>query len=239
ARGGWLDFLDLHPQRPITALSEAFACVSHLLSQNKAPYAGEIFSLAGGESLRWQIDYPNPPYLLGSWGSKTIQACIDQISEVKLGGTANPAVIPSMQDRIVTAATEAGRDPGSVALVAGAVTVVDEDGAAAKALARREAALYLPIIATLDPTLALEPELLDRINQAAARYDFDQAGAYISDDLLQQLAFAGTPDEVAEQALKLFEAGVGRVEFGTPHGLTTAEGLRLLGERVLPALRQT
>ena len=35
----------------------------------------------------------------------------------------------------------------------------------------------------------------------------------------------------------LFEAGATRVEFGTPHGLTAARGIELLGRRVLPAVR--
>ena len=43
-------------------------------------------------------------------------------------------------------------------------------------------------------------------------------------------------NQVAEQAQRLLAVGASRVEFGTPHGLTPQEGLRLLGERVLPAL---
>ena len=78
---------------------------------------------------------------------------------------------------------------------------------------------------------------LGRIKAAAARYDFAAAGALISDDLLRCFAFAGTPQEVADHAAALFAAGAGRVEFGTPHGLSAESGLRLLGERVVPALR--
>jgi len=115
--------------------------------------------------------------------------------------------------------------------------VVDLDGKAARRQARREAALYLSIISELDHSLNLDPELLDRIKAATAAYDYEQVASYISDDLLRRLAFAGTPDEVATQAAELFEAGAQRVEFGTPHGLSKDEGLRLLGERVLPALR--
>ena len=85
--------------------------------------------------------------------------------------------------------------------------------------------------------MTIEPELLARLQAAADRYDFDAAGALISDELLARFALAGTPAEVAAQAEALFDAGAARVEFGTPHGLTTAEGLRLLGERVLPAVR--
>ena len=97
----------------------------------------------------------------------------------------------------------------------------------------------MPIIAQLDHTLAVEPERLERINTATAAYDFDRAARDISDDLLSRLAFAGTPEQVAAQAEALYAAGATRVEFGTPHGLTAQEGLRLLGARVLPALRHS
>lgn len=238
ARGAWLDFVGVEPSRPVAALREALECVRHLLSRSKEPYAGTIFPLAGGDALRWEIARADIPFLLGSWGAQTIRACIGQIAEIKIGGTANPDVVPQVRAAADQAAQASGRDPDAIALVVGAVTVVDRDGAAARSLARRKAALYLPIIAQLDRTLDLDPELLARIDAAAAAYDFDLAASYVSDDLLRRLAFAGTPGEVAEQALALYQAGVARVEFGTPHGLSEAEGLRLLGEGVLPELRR-
>ena len=45
---------------------------------------------------------------------------------------------------------------------------------------------------------------------------FEWTGSYISDDLLQRLAFAATSDQVASQAAALFEEGARRVEFVTP-----------------------
>lgn len=238
ARGSWLDFVGLEPARPVTALREAFACIRHLLSGSTEAYPGQIFSLAGGESLRWPVYRADIPFLLGTWGAKTIHACMPHYSEIKIGGTANPGVIPQIQKAVAEAARGAGRDPAGIGIVVGAVTVVDRDGQAARHLARREAALYLSVIAQLDHSLGIEPELLSRINEASARFDYDQVGTYISDALLRRLAFAGTPDEVAAQAAELFAAGAERVEFGTPHGLTKEEGLRLLGERVLPALHE-
>jgi 5,10-methylenetetrahydromethanopterin reductase len=238
ARGAWLDFLGLAPPRPVTALREAFECVRHLLRRAPEPYAGAVFPLAGGDSLRWRVRRADVPFLLGSWGARTIRACIGEIAEVKVGGTANPELIPRMRAEIDAAARGAGRDPGGIGLAVGAVTVVSRDGAAARALARRKAALYLPVIAELDPTLGVEPERLARIRHAAAAYDFDTAARELPDALLRRVAFAGTPDEVAAQAAACFAAGAGRVEFGTPHGVTDEEGLRLLGESVLPALRE-
>lgn len=236
ARGGWLDYVGVYPQRAVTALREALGCVRHLLSQSKEPFAAEIFPLAGGEALRWQILRPDVPFLLGTWGVKTIQACIEEIAEVKLGGTANPAVIPQIRRAIDDAPRRASNPRETIGIVAGAVTVVDEDGPAARQLARREAALYLSIIAKIDRTLGIEPELMSRIDAASAVFDFEQVGRLISDELLDRLAFCGTPEQVAEQALRLFEAGVQRVEYGTPHGFSAANGLRLLGEEVLPIL---
>ncbi len=245
ARGGWLDFVGVTPRRPVTALREAMACVRHLLRRDPAPLPGEIFPLAGGDSLRWNILRPDIPFLLGTWGEQTIRACRDQIDAIKIGGSANPDVIGYFRSVLESDAGaqrgargegERGSPAQPVDIVIGAVSVVDEDGAAARRLARREVALYLPIVAELDPTVEIDPELLARLKEAAARYDFAAAADLISDALLARFAFAGTPADLAAHAETLFAAGAARVEFGTPHGLTPERGLRLLGEQVLPRI---
>jgi 5,10-methylenetetrahydromethanopterin reductase len=237
ARGAWLDFVGVQPARPVQALAEALTCVRHLLRRSTDPLPGAIFPLAGGDTLRWPVYRSDVPFLLGTWGEQTIRACIHEIAAVKIGGSANPAVIPHFRRVIDNAATAAGRSGAEIGIVIGAVCVVNEDGAAARALARREVALYLPVVAALDPTLQIDPDLLARIKTAAARYDFAAAAALISDDLLSRFAFAGTPAAVADHALALLAAGATRVEFGTPHGLTAASGLRLLGEKVIAKVR--
>ena len=111
-----------------------------------------------------------------------------------------------------------GRSLDDVGIVTGAVTVVAEDGDAARRLARSAVRMYLDVVGRLDPTMAI-PD-----------------GAEISDDVLDRFAMAGTPERVAAQAQALFDAGARRVEFGSPHGLSEEDGIRLLGERVLPHL---
>lgn len=238
ARGSWLDFVGIKPRHSVQALKETFVSVRHLLQQSKEPLQAEIFPIAGGDSLRWQILRPDIPFLLGTWGERTLRACLPYIAEVKVGGSANADVARWMRGLIARHAGGAGRTASDVGLVIGAVTVVDEDGKAARRRAAHAVALYLPVVAELDTTLEVEPELLVRIKEAAAQYEFDRAAALISDNLLAKFAFAGTPEEIAEQTVGLFRAGASRVEFGTPHGLTTENGLRLLGERVLPLVRQ-
>jgi 5,10-methylenetetrahydromethanopterin reductase len=156
--------------------------------------------------------------------------------EVKVGGSANPDLVPIVRERIAAGAAPAGRDPSEVGIVVGAVSVVDEDGAAARALARTEVAMYLEVVARLDPTVALPAGLLEHLRARLAAGDPEGAGRALPDDLLDRFAFSGTPEQVASQAAALFTAGVSRVEFGTPHGLTAARGIDLLGTRVMPLL---
>jgi 5,10-methylenetetrahydromethanopterin reductase len=252
ARGSWLEFVGVKPSRPVAALREAMACVRHLLRRDPAPLPGEFFPLAGGDSLRWRILRADIPFLLGTWGAQTIRACIDEIAEIKIGGSANPDVIPHFRRILDDLDAEPQRaqrlrreekdikqaEHRNVGIVIGAVSVVDADRAAARQLARREVALYLPVVAELDPTVQIEPELLARLKEAAEHYDFDSAANLISDELLDRFAIAGAPDDVAAHVEALIAAGASRVEFGTPHGLTPTKGLQLLGEQVLPQLKR-
>ncbi len=239
ARGAWLDFVGLTPQQPITAILETFACVKQLLLRSTEPFMGQVFQLAGGDSLRWEIPRSEIPFLLGTWGSEMMRACIDFVDEIKLGGTANPDIVRLVRAELDSLARTVGRNPHEIGLVVGSVTVVSNDAVEAREKARREVALYLPVVARLDRSLNLEDELLDKLAAAAALHDYAAAAGLISDELLSCFAFVGTPGHVATQAARLFEAGASRVEFGTPHGLSEQEGLRLLGEEVLPTLRQT
>lgn len=232
ARGGWLDYVGVYPKRVVQSLHEAFVCIQHLLDGDTNPLTQEIFPLAGGDKLRWTLPGSDVALLLGSWGLKTIAACHTQVDEIKLGGSANPGVVHHYKQYLHDIGAE--RVPG---IVMGAVTVVDEDRAAALALARREVALYLPVVAALDPTIHIDPQRLSGINDAAARYDFDSAARFINDDMLAAFAIAGTPADIIDQTEALFSAGASRVEYGTPHGLSTDSGLALLGSKVLPALR--
>jgi hypothetical protein len=75
--------------------------------------------------------------------------------------------------------------------------------------------MYLDVVGALDATLQLRP------GQAPP---------------LEKFVLAGTSHEVAAQASALVEAGAFRVEFGTPQGLTTENGVALLCDRVLPEL---
>lgn len=235
ARGAWLDSLGIDDRRPLATMREAVAVVSQLLRHERRQYAGSVFHLDPSHELQYPVLRPNIPLLIGTWGAQLANFAGEVAAEIKVGGSANPALVAPMRERLAPGARKAGRDPGAVGIVLGAVTFVDEDGARARTRAKQEVARYLPVVAPLDPTVAVDAALLDRIAAAVAANDFAAAGALVPDDLLDRFAFSGTPAQVIAQTEAILAAGASRVEFGTPHGLTPREGLRLLGERILPA----
>jgi 5,10-methylenetetrahydromethanopterin reductase len=227
-RGSWLDALGIEADRPLTALREAVEVIRRLLAGDADGFAGELFSLAPGARLRYELVRREVPLLIGTWAERVAAFAGEVAQELKVGGSANPDLVPVLRGRIGNA---------RVRLVVGAVTVVDEDGRAARERARAEAALYFPVVAGRDPTLAVPDGLAEEVQRLVDAGERKAAGRLIPDHLLDRLAFAGTPAQVARQAAALYEAGVDRVEFGTPHGLTARGGIRLLAERVLPELR--
>jgi 5,10-methylenetetrahydromethanopterin reductase len=199
-QGAWLDRLGLEDGRDLNALREAVEVVRRLLRGDRSGFAGSRFTLAPGTALQYEPVRPEVPLMIGTWGERTAALAGELAQEVKIGGTANPEMVRVMRGRI-------GND--GVGIVVGAVTVVDEDGDAARERARAEVAMYLDVVARLDPTRP-PPEAF---------------------------FFAGTPEEVAAHARRVYDAGAKRVEFGKPQGLTTDRGVDLICERVLPLLR--
>ncbi len=179
AKGAWLDRIGVAQADPVGRVREAAAFVTS----------------------RVQV-----PLLIGGWGPRMVALAGEIAGELKVGGSANPAIVPVMRSWLGTPRT---------GIVLGAVTIVDEDGRAARARALAVVQRYFEVVARLDPTLTDAP-------------------LQITDDLLDRFAFAGTPEEVARHVDEVFAAGASRVEFGAPFGLEPTTGLRHLARSVLP-----
>jgi 5,10-methylenetetrahydromethanopterin reductase len=227
-QGSWLDALGIDPRRPLTAIREAVDVIRRLLAGDESGFEGEQFSLTPGARLRYEPLRADVPLMIGTWGVRVAAYAGEVASELKIGGTANPDLVPVMRSRV-------GND--HVRVVVGAVTVVDDDAEAARRRAREEAALYFPVVAGLDPTLDVPAGLVEEVRTLVDARQQAAAGRLIPDALLDKLAFSGTAEDVARQAAALYDAGAARVEFGTPHGLSSRRGVELLAERVVPGLR--
>ena len=157
------------------------------------------------DTARFVTERVDVPVLIGGWGRRMVALAGEIAHELKVGGSANPAIVPVMRSWLAS---------GGTGVVLGAVTVVDHDGDAARAHALATVQRYFEVVARLDPTLT------------------DLPGA-VTDELLDRFAFAGTPAQVARHVDEVFAAGASRVEFGAPFGLDSGNGLRLLAQHVL------
>jgi 5,10-methylenetetrahydromethanopterin reductase len=229
AAGAWLDEAGVGQPRPRQTIAEAWEIVARLLAGDRSGFAGRVFSLAPGAQLAYRPHRTRVPLLVGTWSPQLTAFASEHADELKLGGSANPALVRLTRERLGPAAR--------TGVVAGAVTVVDTDGARARAWARRQVAPYVAVVGSLDPTFEVEADLVDRIKALLGRDDVDGAAALLPADLLDRFAFSGTPAQIAAQAEALFDAGAKRVEFGTPHGIDERGGVELLVRDVVPRLR--
>jgi 5,10-methylenetetrahydromethanopterin reductase len=233
-RGAWLDELGVAQARPVVAVREAWEVVRRLLAGDLEGFAGERFSLPQGRELHYGLVRAAVPLLIGAWRPGLVALAGELADELKVGGSANPAMVAVARERLAVGAARARREADDVGIVLGAVSVVDEDGAQARELARRKLLLYLPVVARLDPSASLDAELVARLEALSASGRDADAAALIPDAIVDRFSFAGTPAEVAAQVRDVLDAGARRVEFGPPHGLDERVGVRLLGERVAP-----
>ncbi len=201
--------------------------MSRLLAGDRSGFEGEVFRLPRAPRLTYPPERDRVPLLVGTWSPRLTAFAAEHAAELKIGGSANPAMVRVARERLGAA---------EVGIVVGAVTVVDRDDGKAREHARRQVAMYLAVVAGLDPSAGVPPELIAAVAAELAADDVTAAASLISDEVLDLFAFSGTPDRIAAQAEALYEAGARRVEFGTPHGLDEREGVELLAREVLPRL---
>ncbi|NIV09762.1 MAG: LLM class flavin-dependent oxidoreductase [Aliifodinibius sp.] len=237
ARGAWLSEHGVRePTSPLAGIREAVFVIQKLLNGESAGLNGKVFQIKNHVSAPYPLPEKKIPLMIGTWGEKLAEIAGEIADEVKIGGSANPKMVAHLQKFIHQGELRAGKLKGEVGIVMGAVTVVDEDRALARKIAKQEMALYLPVVARLDPTIEIDPELLNRVEEEVRQQNQIRAAELIPDKVLDQFAFAGSPNDLIRRVIDLFEAGASRVEFGTPHGINQEIGIRLLGEKVLPGI---
>lgn len=237
-RGAWMGQLRIQQKHALAAVHDCVSIVRSLLNEDGEGHEGTVFHLAPGTKPEYPVLRPRIPLMIGTWSPKLAAYAGKHADEIQVGGCANAAMVPVIRKFTSKGAEEASRPRNEPRIVLTAVTVVDEDGDAAKAVARTEVALPFHVIAKMDRTHEIDDDLLDRMAPLLRAGEYEAAGRLIPDDALSKFSFSGTPEEVAEQAIEIYAAGATRIEFDTPFGLTPQSGVDLLASRVLPAVRE-
>ena len=94
-KGAWLDRLGLEDGRPLLALQEAVEIVRKLLAGDTSGVRGRaVHARARARRSRTSRVRPTVPLLVGTWGERTAAWAGTVADEIKVGGSANPDLVP-------------------------------------------------------------------------------------------------------------------------------------------------
>src|SRR5207244_2178003 len=92
AAGAWLDALGVDASLPLTSVREAWEVVRRLIAGDEGGFTGRRFSLAPGDRLRYPVVRREVPLLVGTWAPRLAAFAGEVAAELKVGGSANPAL---------------------------------------------------------------------------------------------------------------------------------------------------
>ena len=219
---GWhgVDF-----DRPLRRTREYVEIIRAVTSGETLYYDGDVFSLAG---FRLRCDPPETPIPIdvAGMGPKSVELA----GRFADGWHAIVFTPEGMEERLedLRRGMDLGdRDPDDVRVTLSVTACALEDGERARELARQHLAFYVAAMGTYYRKSLARQGYEEEANEIAAAWssgDQELACSLVSDELLDDLGAAGTP-ESARAELEKFEAidGVDSIAVGFPRGATTEE----------------
>lgn len=210
------------PANQVTGLRDAAIATRTLLGGGTAYQGAQLASRP-----------PPVPMYLGSMGPQSLRMSAAHYDGALLGVMCSPTFIASRAELIDAALAKAGRSRDDYQLGALVLAAVADHPADARDAVRPSVAYYLAEIPDVSPRLAgtdvSRDDLLAvraQILEAKATDGVEAAAALLPDDLVDRLAIAGTPTDVAERLTRLADAGLDRV---AAHHSLDAEAVSALG----------
>ena len=210
------------PPNQVTGLRDAAIATRALLRGDTAYNGAQLSSRPPPVSI-----------YLGSMGPQSLRMSAAHYDGALLGVMCSPTFMASRAELIDAALARAGRLRDDYTLGALVLTAVADNPADARDTVRSSVAYYLAEIPDVSPRLVgtdvSRQEILSvraEVLKAKATDGLEAAAAVLTDDLVDLLAVAGTPDEVAERLARLGDAGLDRV---VAHHALDAEGVVALG----------
>lgn len=184
-------------ERPLRRLREMVEIVRQAVTGEVVDYDGSVFELSG---FRLRFDPPEPPPAIdtAALGPKSMELA-GRFADGCHTVMATPEGLPQRLENLRRGADFGGRNPEDVRVMLEIPCCVLEDGERARWLARHHTAFYVGAMGTdYRDGLARQgyEESAKEIAGHWANNDKDSAMSAISDELLDEVAIAGTPNRV-------------------------------------------
>ncbi len=220
--------------RPLSNTAHAVAALRRMLGHTDVQDA-DLPSWFGDHSvLRFAQQGPVPVYV-GGMAPKML-GMAGRLADGALPLLYPPEHYATARDHVHAGLVAARRDPAPFDLPACIWVSVSDNGSAGRAALAEKLAYYGPSISPyLLAAVGLTPADFLPAAALAQRGRSGEAVALIDDRMLL-LGIAGDETEVVERCRALQELGADHLSFGPPLGPDPLSAVRMLGERVMPAL---
>ena len=239
--------LGVKRERPARAIGEAITLIRRLLAGEQVDAQGDVVRFNAGRLDFTPARASIPIYVAsnGPLGQRTAGAVADGAIMEACG---NPPEVRVFAAAVAAGAREAGRNAGTVQLVARLNACIGPDGKGARDVLRPRVARTLGAgrlrFATLEAQGLALPEAakssVASVPYAAGFTPYLPLLPLITDDVVDALTLAGTVDEITERVVALGRAGVGQImiyPFAPPDG-SVDDTVRRFGQDVVPRARR-
>jgi 5,10-methylenetetrahydromethanopterin reductase len=229
----WLRQMGILPEKPVTALRESVTSLQRLL-------AGEVVTLEGKVLQLDAIGITHPalehvPITLGVMGPMLLELSGEIADGTLFGALAGVDFFRWAMAQVEKGLATSGRSADSMAYSTVALTLVDRDGAAARAAARPILASFLGEFGV--NTLTDAYGISGQVTEILERGGPEAMEAEMPDEWLEDLTLVGTPAEVVVKIRRWLDAGIDSICVFLPDEQLERATLQLVGEEVIPALR--
>jgi alkanesulfonate monooxygenase SsuD/methylene tetrahydromethanopterin reductase-like flavin-dependent oxidoreductase (luciferase family) len=229
----WLQQMGILPAKPVTALRESVTSLQRLL-------AGETVTLEGAQFNLDAIALTHPalehvPITLGVMGPMLLELSGQIADGTLFGALAGVDFFRWAMAQVEKGLATSGRTAGSMAYSTVALTLVDRDGAAARAAARPILASFLGEFGV--NTLTDAYGISGQVTEILERGGPEAMEAEMPAEWLEDLTLVGTPAEVVVKIRRWLDAGLDSICVFLPDEQLERATLQLVGEEVIPAFR--
>jgi 5,10-methylenetetrahydromethanopterin reductase len=243
--------LDWARRKPLSRLREAMHVMRTFLDEGKIDFKGDFFQYTGLFTAARPVQ-ERIPLLMGAMkGPRSFETAGEIADGMHHALSYSREAYDYAVEHVKIGADRAGRSMNELDIGAWVVSVVSEDGEAARRAARTLVAFYVPAMPPEQVERhGIDPAELQPMFDAFAAGDVAKAIDLFSPEMAEKLSVAGTPEECVEKIKNdIAPAGVDHmilalsdsplVEFFSGQGVDgvppVREQLKLVAERVMPA----
>lgn len=229
----FLEWVGIRPKKPRTELVEIVAGLRKLFDGETT----EIKDWSKEAYLRFKPKRQIPIYI-GAMSPNMLRA-IGEYADGGLPLLFPPEHYPNVLPYIKEGSDKSNRDLADIDVAACIWCSIAEDLTTAEDPLREKIAYYgyafSPMILG---NLGLTKDDFAEIEQALMReQDTEKAKSLVTDNMLN-IGITGTPTDIIKRLENLVDLGANHLSFGPPIGPDIAEGIRLIGETIIPHFQE-